>query len=169
MINKYLLIASVLLSAYVTHSVWQNKHSKLIIELQKAEAARVEAVLKIEELNRQVAEAVEVKLKAEQIAAETKEKIVIKEVIKYVETNPNADTSLDADWLRIHDAAVPVSRDTKTAERFATTDPRVPNIGEALEVVTSNYNSCQEILLKLKAWQDWYRAVQDNDRARTKS
>ena len=63
--------------------------------------------------------------------------------------------SLDADWVRIHDAAASgAPATTNSASRSTTATPAT-----ALAVVTDNYaiaNTCER---RLKGWQDWWEQV----------
>jgi len=81
---------------------------------------------------------------------ETRTRTVIKEVTRYVESQPDA-CPLDTDWVRIHNlsAADPAGEPDGEPGRATTTD--------ALPVVTDNYARCYEWRDRLTALQDWVK------------
>lgn len=81
---------------------------------------------------------------------ETRTRTVIKEVTRYVESQPDA-CPLDTDWVRIHNlsATDPASEPDGEPGRATTTD--------ALPVITDNYTRCYEWRDRLTALQDWVK------------
>lgn len=93
--------------------------------------------------------------------AEQEKALSIKKAVAEYEASRPADdsnrhcTTLDADWVRIHnDAASAVPTDATAASRPFVATPAV-----ALDTVTDNYSIARQCQLKLKGWQDWWAAV----------
>lgn len=165
MIKKYLIIGvavvSAITGAYFTKLYWSNKYNNLIVKLEKAEKENMQHVLNVERLQRDKADAVAAQIAAEETARQTKAKVITKEVVRYVEANPNSQCELDDDWVRISDAATPVPRVTETPSEADGTTGEVRDLGDALEVVTNNYSACQDAVDRLEAWQQWYKSISE--------
>jgi len=86
-----------------------------------------------------------------------KNKTITKQVIRYVEKNSHSDTcQLPNKWVQLHDAAATNSMPTNTGTTGVSDDTtaRLTATG-ALETITDNYQSCNDIriqLLELQAW-----------------
>lgn len=162
-IKKYLILGTALIAFYggyqVTKWYWSGKYNSLILKLEKANSENLANILEIERLNRERADAVEQKLLAEKKARDAKEKIITKEVIKYVKDNSNSNCSLDPEWVRISSSATPMPRASEASASTDGGESKVYNLGEALEVVTTNYGICQVYVDKLNGWIDWYKSV----------
>lgn len=93
------------------------------------------------------------------IEQEAKTKIVTKtiekEVIKYVNENPDTYT-LDDEWGRLHDDAATntISESSGTGDG---TSREAPTAAEALQTVTENYAICNRNTDKLNTLQEWIR------------
>ncbi len=84
---------------------------------------------------------------------------VIKEVIRYAETDNGRAVCINADWVRNHNrAADPAKNDPATGS-----PPSVPawepSNAQTLGVVTANYETCNGWRNDLIAWQEWYRSA----------
>ncbi|WP_339617218.1 hypothetical protein [uncultured Gilvimarinus sp.] len=91
----------------------------------------------------------------ERALADAEGEVIIKEVLRYVQSDTAGDCSLPDDWVRIHNAAAGVPRvpdapavDAREAET-ARTD------SDALPVIASNYRRCREAMTRLEGLQAW--------------
>lgn len=164
--SKYLFIGIVLITAastfYVTNLYWENKHQKLKSDLQAQKLEAIENVLTIERLEKEKSDAIAAKLSAEDAAREVKTETITKEVIKYVSKNENASCKLDPDWVRIANDSTPMPRAPEASGSTDGTDTRVSDLGEALRIMTGNYQKCQKVIDRYKGWQEWYRSISDS-------
>lgn len=155
-----IIVGSFLAGGIVAHWAWEARHNELLAKLEREARKSAELTIENERLNHSVAAAVAMQLFAENKARETKSRVITKEVVKYVEKNINSACELDTDFVRIHDAATPVSGSAEGSDTVDGPAGRVQNLGRALEVVTHNYDVCQDAVNKLEAWQQWYRETQ---------
>lgn len=93
----------------------------------------------------------------------TKFQTVTKEVIKY-ETTPIASEFLDPDFIRLHDAAARANDQNTIAGRASGTDDQAqePGVtkGDAIGVITRNYQAYYECARRLDGLQDFYMNLQ---------
>lgn len=141
---------------------WRNNSAELeITNLQIEQLEKYIAALKaLEEIDSQRKSAI---AKNDMLHAELKEQanktnqVITKQVIRYVEKNSHSDIcQLPNKWVQLHDAAATNSlpSDTSTTGIGDDTTARLTATG-ALETITDNYQSCNDIriqLLELQAW-----------------
>lgn len=147
---------------YVTNLYWENKHQKLKSDLQAQKLEAIENVLIIERLEKEKSDAIAAKLSAEDAAREVKTETITKEVIKYVTKNENASCELDPEWVRIANDSTPMPRTPQASSSTNGTSSGVSDLGEALRIMTSNYQKCQKVVDRYQAWQEWYRSISDS-------
>lgn len=145
-------------------SGWQWRNNSAELEITKLQIEQLEiytATLKaLEETDRQRKSAI---AKNDILHAELKEQanktnqVITKQVIRYVEKNSHSDIcQLPNKWVQLHDAAATNSMPTNTSTTGISDDTatRFTATG-ALETITDNYQSCNDIriqLLELQAW-----------------
>jgi len=78
-----------------------------------------------------------------------------KEVTKYVESKPlTLSCTLDATWVRLHDAAAGALPNASAS----TDDPATgPTAASALPTITGNYRTYQEVADRLRGLQAWVK------------
>jgi len=83
-------------------------------------------------------------------------KQIAKEVVRYVQVNPER-IELPASWRMLHDAAAnnDAEASAKPIDSSATVDD-----ASAISTVTSNYATCQQWRDQVIGWQAWYWANQ---------
>lgn len=88
------------------------------------------------------------------------ERVITEEVIRYVQTDNGRACGLDADGVRLHDAAaagrLPEAPDTPAEPDDAT---GAVTAGQVVSAVTGNYAICHSTANRLRALQDWARAI----------
>ena len=79
-----------------------------------------------------------------------------KDVIRYVESKPlTLSCTLDATWVRLHDAAAGSLPNASAS----TDDPATgPTAASALPTITGNYRTYQEVADRLRGLQAWVKA-----------
>jgi hypothetical protein len=93
----------------------------------------------------------------------TQYKTITKEVIKYVET-PAANVGLDPEFVRLHNRAAsannaaPIAEPASGANTEAT--PTGVTTGEAIGVITRNYEQYYQCVRQVNGWVDYYRDLQ---------
>ncbi|MDK2124139.1 hypothetical protein [Parachitinimonas caeni] len=136
-------------------------------ELAKAQLARLHTTRQIERADTDRSQIV-----AQQHADATRRQQTVyrtinKEVIRYVaQPRPEpAACHLDADWLRLHDAAA-TGRLPEPTDATASADATAsgPTAAEALPTVIDNYRSCNETAQRLRDLQGWVRWVGNEER-----
>lgn len=83
-------------------------------------------------------------------------KVITKEVIVYVQSNPDSNTRLDPEWLRIHNTA---AKGCDAASSTCVPDADVSKgttAGAALDAITVNYATYQECRATVEGWQNFY-------------
>lgn len=161
----YLKLAIVALSAIVgfgtgwTVHGWMRDSADLAqLEAgQKAtEAAVAEAkkIVALRQANTEAAAQLEIERNKE---TRVVERLIVDEVIKYVQTPAASNCALDANGVRIINAS---ARVPATPEATGTPDARPATINAArvVQSVTYNYGICIENANQLKALQDWIKA-----------
>ena len=122
---------------------------------EAGEKKAVEQVRKVEQtqqtLSANIASAVETQREQTRVVYRT----INREVIKYVQSSRPADCRLDAEWVRLHNAAA-MSSVPATASQPA----RSASATDAIVTVTGNYESCHETADRLRGLQSWVRAQQ---------
>ena len=155
-------------SAYaVTNGVWTAKYESLRRELAEAVAESGRLALEAERAQRQLSDQIQARIAAESRARQVKAQTIVKEVVRYVESNNSSDCELDDDWLRISAASTPVPRAADSSSLIIGAHSGVRSLSRALEVQAHNYSVCQDAVDRLSAWQDWYRESQDSMARRT--
>lgn len=87
-----------------------------------------------------------------------KARVIEKEVIRYVKS-PAAAQPLSADWVQLHDQAAGVLPSAASPSGSIAATGSTATTGEALAVVTQNYDICQQELIRLSRWQAWWSSV----------
>lgn len=89
------------------------------------------------------------------IEVQTKYKTITKEVIKYVQTNPNDDVNVPLNWVFIHDSAARYDYVPNDADitRIINSTPTV-KLSRIIGVVIDNYQLCNDEIDKLRALQE---------------
>lgn len=157
----FILLAGVYAAGYKTATT----HYKGIIAETRAE--HLEAVA---EANRKTREVNEANRLAADAAAEAEalrnrerevvEKEVIKEVIKYVETDNARECGLSPSGVLLHDTAARGRLPGDTDAPAITDDGAIEATNaEVILTVTQNYLSCNETIDRLTSLQDWARAL----------
>lgn len=99
---------------------------------------------------------------AAQQAQQVQARVIVNEVIRYVQT-PAAALPLPAEWVQNHDAAASgLPADSSAAGGPAAAAGNTANPvsnGEALGIVTSNYDTCRQELIRISRWQAWWNSV----------
>lgn len=149
---KILAAAAVIAAAFIAG--WQTNGWRLGEKMQDARADAAEAR---EEQQRADAEALDAVIEAAYQRTKKRQvrtRTVVKEVTRYVESEPDA-CELDPEWVRHHNhaAAEPSSEPYGSASGVTTTD--------LLPVVTDNYLRCYEWRDRLIGLQDWVRRTRD--------
>lgn len=93
----------------------------------------------------------------------TKYKTIEKEVIKY-ETTPAATYSLDPEFIRLHNYAAAANGEAQIAESAIAIDGTVAptriTTGQAIGIISHNYENFYQCKLKLDGWNRFYTDVQ---------
>lgn len=166
-IGKYIplitLALGLLSSWYVTDLYWQGKFTAMELALEQAESNHkqkiIEANLASKERDKKIAELTVVKEELNNAKAKT----IIKEVVKYVETNSNSDCELDDEWVRIADSSTPMSSAAISTSAPDAEITSLPDLGDALAVMTHNYMICQTAVTRYHLWQDWYLSTLNDE------
>ena len=82
---------------------------------------------------------------------------VIKEVIRYAETDNGRAVCTGPDWVREHNRAAN-PEDLSAAASQAAFSAWQPSNAETLGVVVINYETCNRWRNNLIGWQEWYKA-----------
>jgi hypothetical protein len=82
---------------------------------------------------------------------------VIKEVIRYAETDNGRATCTGPDWVREHNRAAN-PEDLPAPGSEAAISAWQPSNAQTLGVVVANYETCNRWRDHLIGWQEWYRA-----------
>jgi hypothetical protein len=82
---------------------------------------------------------------------------VIKEVIRYAETDNGRAVCTGPDWVREHNRAA-TPEDLPAAASQAALPAWEPSNAQTLGVVVTNYETCNRWRLNVIGWQEWYRA-----------
>jgi hypothetical protein len=127
-----------------------------------ANNARLTATLDIERLRRQLSGSVAREILAEMDAEAARSQIVTREVIRYVESPDAGRCALPEQWVQIHDNAAGLPGTVVTAGHadgasagLAGNAPPLTD-ADALKVVTANYQTCHQQLVKARGWRAWY-------------
>ena len=126
----------------------------------------------LEARNQAVTEALQIERRAaaEQharaAAREAKQQVITREVVRYVERENamraagGAVPVLDAEWVRIHDAAArPADGAT---EPLPAGEDEPATAGAALDAVTGNYAQCYRWRDQVIGWQEWWDGIKVN-------
>jgi hypothetical protein len=93
----------------------------------------------------------------------TQFKTIEKEVIKYEET-PASNVYLDPEFIRLHNNAAAAHDEVQIASTASGTDgtvtPTGVTTGEAIGVISRNYEDFYECKVKLSGWQKFYSDLQ---------
>lgn len=93
----------------------------------------------------------------------TKYKTIEKEVIKYEET-PAATVSLDPEFIRLHNNAASAHGEAQITESAVAIDGTVAptgiTTGQAIGVISRNYEDFYQCKLKVEGWNRFYSDVQ---------
>ncbi|MCX7208203.1 MAG: hypothetical protein NT086_19910 [Proteobacteria bacterium] len=80
---------------------------------------------------------------------------ITKEIIKYAENHASGPAWVDPEWVRIHNAAaapdLAASGDASDSSGSATAT-------EAIGIVASNYELCNQYAEQVRGWQGWCRS-----------
>lgn len=87
-------------------------------------------------------------------------KTITKEVIKYVQDDSIDKCLLHDDWVLLHDQAARPDNATRSTNAANAADRAITD-DHALMVVAENYELCNGYILKLEAWQNWWRELKD--------
>lgn len=153
-------VLSALTATLLVHYHWSSVHKDLKLSIANKTKENLQQVIKLNQLRDTVTEINAEKLALRQRVEETKARKITKEVIKYVKTNDNSQCPVDPEWVRIADNATPVSGATQATSGTDETTDEVRDLGEALDIVTRNYQACQDAVTRLEGWQSWYREIQ---------
>lgn len=92
-----------------------------------------------------------------------KNRIIEKEVIRYVEkTSGDNSCMLSTDWVQLHNAAA--SNSVPTASDASGVNATAASTGRALETITDNYISCNDIRYQLLDLQQFIRTIYEQAR-----
>ena len=150
---KWLVLAAAIAGAAYGY-IWRDNTAKAQIASIELTHLRSTTALK----NKiELAEAANAKIFAEleKLRVE-KNQVVIKQVIKYVQSD-SPKCSLSADWVRIHDSAAMSDGIRATASAADDAASGVTD-DQALMVIADNYQTCQSIRAQLSELQGWIRA-----------
>jgi hypothetical protein len=141
------------LAAVLAAGLWGHGYYKGLEQLWNWQAEQAVAVARVAARRAEINARDVVKYIKTAARSEIVERVVEKEVVRYVETNPGH--CLDAEWRRLHDAstgAVPgAAGGTDAAGGTA------PTAAAALETVTQNNARCIRTADRLDALQEWVR------------
>ncbi len=156
---------------------WQVNGWRLGEQLQEArlsyESERVKAAKKTAEAENAArmlerertakTNAIAAEAEARREAREASARTITERIVEYVD-RPIERCSLDAEWVRIHDAAAigPGADNVSAATDAATeSDDSAGTVkaSQSLLVVTSNYAACNGYRDELIAWQEWARSL----------
>lgn len=156
------LLASVVIGGVSLGSYFKGiEHQKLvqISEQQKADD-------KIDEKNQGSQDAADGEAKTQVVYKDriiTKYKTITKEIIKYEKTD-DANVYLDPEFIRLHDAAAATYDQDQitTAPSGTVGQAPTPGIttGDAIGVITRNYEKYQQCSLQVSGWQRFYGDLQ---------
>lgn len=131
-------------------------------DLATAKATQTTTTLQKERETAQAAHDADAAPAAAQKEQQAQARVIIKEVIRYVQT-PVAAQPLPAEWVQIHDAAatgMPGDSSAASGPVAATGDAANPvSNGEAIGVISSNYDTCRQEMIRISRWQAWWNIV----------
>lgn len=145
---------------YGTHN---GKLEQVAVQAVQTEKANVKTVEK-SEASQDVAD----KADAAQIIYKdrivTKYQTITKEVVKYVETK-DAAVGLDPEFVRLHDAAASANDQLSIAGSSSGADGQagvlgVVTTGDAIQVITRNYQRANSCIVQVTGWQEFYTNLQ---------
>lgn len=116
---------------------------------------------KIEQLEQDRADALGRAAAAERAALEAEGRVIIKEVIRYAESDGAGRCDLSGDWLRTHNQAAGVPEAGATPGGTTDTPDTVATDVDALRVVTENYAICRENMRRQEALVEWFTSRTD--------
>jgi hypothetical protein len=153
---RLLILAAVLAATFATGFIKGQEHEQGQAAIERL--AEFSAVTKADKKARtEVA-----KVFDQGQAREEKERVVyrdvIKEVIRYAETDNGRAVCIGADWVRQHNRAADPTKDDTEARGASAVPAWEPTNAEALGVVVINYETCNQWRNDLIRWQGWYRA-----------
>ena len=148
--------------------IWWHGHSLGAAGVQaewdatQSAADRAELVAR----NAAIAEALQIERRtaaaqqARSVEREEKQNVITREVVRYVERENAVRTAggdvpmLDADWVRIHDAAARPADGAAEPVPAGAAGPATA--GAALDAVTGNYAQCYQWRDQVIGWQEWW-------------
>lgn len=166
-------IAGALAVLALLAGIWWHGHSRGAAGVQaewdaaQSAADRAELVAR----NAAIVEALQIERRAvaaqqaRATAREEKQRVITREVVRYVERENAVRTAggdvpmLDADWVRIHDAAARPA--DGAAEPIPDEAAGPATAGAALDAVTGNYTQCYLWRDQVIGWQERWKMVRD--------
>ena len=159
---------SIVAIAFYSGWQWRNNRAELEITKLQLEQANYQKSLYeqiviygktlADELQRN--DEISAELKNERIK---KNRVVEKEVIRYVEkTDGDNSCMLPTNWVQLHNAAA--SNSMPTASDTGGVNATAASTGRALETITDNYISCNDIRYQLLDLQQFIRTIYEQAR-----
>lgn len=140
------------------------------IEHQKGvyAAAQLEANAKVEQKNETSQSVADNTAKAQVIYKDrivTKYQTITQEVVKY-EKSEASNLYLDPEFVRLHNNAASANDATQIAQSASGSDaaptPSGVTTGEAIAVITRNYERYQQCVRQVNGWNQFYKDLQNN-------
>ena len=166
--NRFLItiLLCSLVSAFATYKIFEWKHGKQLAEIENATWQ-----MKVDNLNTKNAidlynNRVTIEQEKNYILSQKKQKVVTqyinKEVIKYVQADTTGMCDMPAEWVRLHDIAARnnIAGDADSTAVTNDSAARITDI-DALEVVTENYLTCNEVREQLMNLQEWVKKIKE--------
>jgi hypothetical protein len=157
-----LLVLAAVLSGFVVGKKWEQGKDAREFVAATARVAKQDKAARVEVAR----EADKSEARAERTRIIYRD--VIREVVKYAETDNGRSVCLNADWVRQHDrAAAPDLPATGGQAAAAARQPDADTAGSAsnasnasiLAVVATNYETCIRWREQVIGWQAWWRAA----------
>lgn len=130
--------------------------SQQVIQQKDQVIEQVQEVKKVEDTGQAAANTAETKVQEKIVYVQQAAKVIEKKVYVYVQSNPDSNTRLDPEWLRLHNAA---AKGCDASSSTCVPDESVAQgttAGAAITAVTNNYAQYQQCREIVEGWQQFY-------------